>query len=198
MAGEVFLVLGKDTLPFSAVEQLHVELTRLAPANPAVLNIGNSLFAVFHPYFKMSQKLRIHEQGRTPLFSFSDFSSLKVSDPKDKIFAVQGLLSALGVALPDPDYSKPLSTIYIDAYRTLIAHQGQIWRLDELNRCWLVQETQGLPSWVPQVFGNHAPNTPTPTPLRSVGNQCFTLVKTVSGCTSVVFRSTLYRVFLKV
>jgi hypothetical protein len=113
------------------------------------------------------------EQSRTPLFYFGDFTSLKVSDPKDKIFAVQGLLSALGVTLPDADYSKPLSTIYIDAYRALIAHQGQIGCLDELNRCWLVQETQGLPSWVPQVFGNHTPNTPTPMPLKECREPMF-------------------------
>jgi hypothetical protein len=144
MAGEVLLVLGEDTLPFSAVERLYVELTILAPADPAVANVGISLVEVLAPYFKMSQKLWIHRQGHTPLFSFGDFTYLKVSDPKDKIFAVQGLLSALGVTLPDADYSKPLSTIYIDAYRTLIAHQGQIGYLDELNRCWLVQETQGV------------------------------------------------------
>ncbi|KAN0110651.1 Heterokaryon incompatibility protein (HET) domain containing protein [Hyaloscypha variabilis] len=150
MAGEALLVLGEDTLPFSAVERLYVKLTRLTRADPAVVNIWDSLFTVLGPYVKISQKLRIREQGRTPLFSFGDFTSLKVSDPKDKIFAVQGLLSALGVTLPDADYSKPLSTIYIDAYRALIAHQQQIGCLDELNRCWLVQETLGLPSWVPR------------------------------------------------
>ncbi len=173
MAGEALLVIGEDTLPFSAVERLHVELTRLAPADLAVANIGNSLFTVLGPYFKMSQKIRVHGQGRTPLFSFGDFTYLKVSDPKDKIFAVQGLLSALGVTLPDAGYSKPLSTIYIDAYRTLIAHQGQIGCLDELNRCWLVQETLGLPSWVPQVFRDHTPSTPTPMPLKECREPIF-------------------------
>ncbi|KAH8586044.1 heterokaryon incompatibility protein-domain-containing protein [Bisporella sp. PMI_857] len=177
MAGEALLISGEDTLPFSAVGRLYVELKRLSPYDSAVAKIGESLFSVLGPHFKMAQQLWILEQGQTPLFSFSDFTGLKVSDPKDKVFAVQGLLSALGVTLPDPDYSKPLSTIYLDAYRALIAHQGQIGILDELNCCCLVQMTPGLPSWVPQVFGNHRPNTPTPMPLKELQEPRFRLSK---------------------
>lgn len=40
MAGEVLLVFGEDTLPFSAVERLYVELERLSPYDSAVANIG--------------------------------------------------------------------------------------------------------------------------------------------------------------
>ncbi|KIN06964.1 hypothetical protein OIDMADRAFT_108022 [Oidiodendron maius Zn] len=149
MAGEALLVLGEDTLPFSAVARLYIELQRLSPYDSAVANIGGSLFSVLGPHFKMAQQLWIFEQGLTPLFSFSDFTGLKVSDPRDKVFAVQGLLSALGVTLPDADYTKPLSIIYLDAYKALIMHQGQFGILDELNRCCLVQTTPGLPSWVP-------------------------------------------------
>lgn len=166
MAGEALLVLGEDTLPFSAVARLYIELQRLSPYDSAVANIGGSLFSVLGPHFKMAQQLWIFEQGLTPLFSFSDFTGLKVSDPRDKVFAVQGLLSALGVTLPDADYTKPLSIIYLDAYKALIMHQGQFGILDELNRCCLVQTTPGLPSWVPHVFGDHKPNTPTPMPLK--------------------------------
>ncbi|PMD20166.1 hypothetical protein NA56DRAFT_186584 [Hyaloscypha hepaticicola] len=173
MAGEALLVFGEDTLPFSAVERLYVELERLSPYDSAVANIGESLFSVLGPYFRMAQQLWILEQGRTPLGSFSDFSGLEVSDPKDKVFAVQGLLSALGVTLPDADYSKPLSTVYLDAYRALIVHQGQIGILNELNCCCLVQETLGLPSWVPQVFGDHTPAMPTPMPLKEFREPMF-------------------------
>lgn len=45
-------------------------------------------------------------------------------------------------------------------------HQGQIGILNELNCCCLVQETLGLPSWVPQVFGDHTPAMPTPMLLK--------------------------------
>src|SRR4051812_26508521 len=33
----------------------------------------------------------------------------EVSDPKDKVYAVSGLLQALGLHLPPPDYSKPIA-----------------------------------------------------------------------------------------
>ncbi|KAM7205995.1 Heterokaryon incompatibility protein (HET) domain containing protein [Rhypophila sp. PSN 637] len=151
MAREALFVLGEHTLSFNAVGSLYQELDRLRPYDSAVEAVYQSLLGVLGPYFEMSRQLWLHKQpGRKGLFSFNCFLGLEATDPKDNIFAVQGLASALGTTLPDADYSKPLSAIYLDAYRALIMHQGHISALHELNSCWLSPETRGLPSWVPQ------------------------------------------------
>ncbi|KAK4210129.1 heterokaryon incompatibility protein-domain-containing protein [Rhypophila decipiens] len=151
MAREALFVLGEDTLSFNAVGSLYRELERLRPYDSAVEAVYESLLGVLGPYLEISRELWLHKQpGRSGLFSFNLFLDFKANDPKDKIFAVQGLASALGTTLPDADYSKPISTIYLDAYMALIMHQGQISALHELNSCWLSPETRGLPSWVPQ------------------------------------------------
>ena len=50
MAEEVLLVFGENTLPFSAVERLYVELSRLGPYDSAVASIKESLFSVLGPH----------------------------------------------------------------------------------------------------------------------------------------------------
>ncbi|KAM7215762.1 Heterokaryon incompatibility protein (HET) domain containing protein [Rhypophila decipiens] len=163
MAREALFVLREDTLSFNAVGSLYRELERLRPYDSAVEAVYQSLLGVLGRYLEMSRELLLHKQpGCSGLFSFNLFLGFKANDPKDKIFAVQGLASALGTTLPDADYSKPISTIYLDAYRALIMHQGQISALHELNSCWLSPETRGLPSWVPQVIGSPRPCQPTP------------------------------------
>jgi hypothetical protein len=68
------------------------------------------------------------------------------SNPKDKIFAFQGLLDLLGAHLPAPDYSKPVSQIYREAAAYAIRHDFSLLLLSSLTG---ESSVTGLPSWVP-------------------------------------------------
>ncbi|KAK0644180.1 heterokaryon incompatibility protein-domain-containing protein [Cercophora newfieldiana] len=158
VAREALFVLGEDALSFGAVVRLDEELQRLRAYHFAASEVYQGFVNLLAPHVEMFHLLWRSEQSRdTSLFSFGYFWRLNVSDPKDRVFAVQGLASALGITLPDPDYSKPLSTIYMDACRALIMHQGRAGVFHELNLCWLSPTTPGLPSWVPAVLSERKP-----------------------------------------
>ncbi|KAJ4355496.1 uncharacterized protein N0V89_003512 [Didymosphaeria variabile] len=71
---------------------------------------------------------------------------LDATDPKDKIFAVHGLLSQLGAHLPDPDYSKSIQLVYQEAATVAINHDNRLHILASLTG---ESGIEGLPSWVP-------------------------------------------------
>jgi hypothetical protein len=72
--------------------------------------------------------------------------NLDATDPRDKIFAVHNLLSALGAHLPDPDYSKSIDQVYREAAATAITHDS---RLHILSSVTGESSIEDLPSWVP-------------------------------------------------
>ncbi|KAL1604911.1 hypothetical protein SLS60_004452 [Paraconiothyrium brasiliense] len=71
---------------------------------------------------------------------------LDATDPKDKIFAIHGLLSQLGAHLPDPDYSKSIELVYQEAATVAIRHDNRLHILASVTGESLIE---GLPSWVP-------------------------------------------------
>jgi hypothetical protein len=71
--------------------------------------------------------------------------SQSASDPKDKIFAFQGLLELLKVYLPAPDYSKSVSQIYREAAAVAIVHDNSLMLLSFLTG---ESTVPGLPLWV--------------------------------------------------
>ncbi|KAL8284591.1 hypothetical protein RB600_009146 [Gaeumannomyces tritici] len=68
------------------------------------------------------------------------------SDPKDKIFALVGVFQEIGMALPAPDYKKPLATVYTEATAACIAHDKNLRVLYHVPSH---QRRKDLPSWVP-------------------------------------------------
>lgn len=72
--------------------------------------------------------------------------NLDATDPRDKIFAVHGLLSVLGARLPDPDYSKSIEQVYREAATAAIVHDNGLHILASITGERLVGN---LPSWVP-------------------------------------------------
>ena len=85
------------------------------------------------------------------------------SDPRDKAYAIYGLLGARGMVLPTVDYTKSVADIYRETVRTLI-------ELDQDGTILLnvdgLAKTPGLPSWVAdlghrdQAFWDASPNYP--------------------------------------
>jgi hypothetical protein len=70
----------------------------------------------------------------------------KASEPKDKIFALFGVLKELGLHLPMPDYQNSLEQIYTEAAIACINHGKS---LDILFEAPSDNRRAGLPSWVP-------------------------------------------------
>jgi hypothetical protein len=68
------------------------------------------------------------------------------SEPKDRAFAVYGVLQGLGVDLGEPDYDKPLGKIYETLFRALLAREPALIRLIVDAPSPTPQEA---PSWVP-------------------------------------------------
>jgi hypothetical protein len=73
-------------------------------------------------------------------------SSKLSSDPKDKVFALYGLLNFLNVPIPSPDYAKSVVTVYTEATAAAIKHDKAVFVI-----CYAPSSHRrpGLPSWVP-------------------------------------------------
>ncbi|KAE9378270.1 HET-domain-containing protein [Stipitochalara longipes BDJ] len=71
----------------------------------------------------------------------------KCSDPRDRIFAVQSLLSpndpVLGV---HPNYEKEVSEVFIEVF---LAYSNEVKRLSLMSMCDLALQAVGLPTWFP-------------------------------------------------
>jgi len=67
-------------------------------------------------------------------------------DPRDKVFALHGILAGFGVVLPFPDYTKTVAEVYQET-ATFFIHASRSLRI--LNEVPSVTRCPGLPSWVP-------------------------------------------------
>jgi hypothetical protein len=54
---------------------------------------------------------------------------LQATNPKDKIYGLYAVFSALSIPLPAPDYGKPLGKIYEEACVAIILHSGSLQML---------------------------------------------------------------------
>lgn len=71
---------------------------------------------------------------------------LGASEPKDKAYGQCAILQEHGVAVPNPDYEKPLKTIYEETARAIIEHDDSLELLYYVTSPRVVP---GLSSWVP-------------------------------------------------
>jgi hypothetical protein len=71
---------------------------------------------------------------------------LRSSDPKDKIFGLYSIATALGLTMPVPDYSKPVEIVYEEATLAFILNTRSI---GVLEYACSNQRRLGLPTWVP-------------------------------------------------
>lgn len=78
-----------------------------------------------------------------------DVRSCKASDPRDKVFAILGIVSDAKAAFPDDslDYDRSVSSIYTQAARFLFDHENNLRVLCEALDTREVNKD--LPSWVP-------------------------------------------------
>jgi hypothetical protein len=55
---------------------------------------------------------------------------LQATNPKDKIYGLYAVFSALSTPLPAPDFGKPLEKIYEEACGAIIQHSGSLQMLE--------------------------------------------------------------------
>jgi hypothetical protein len=68
------------------------------------------------------------------------------SNPKDRIFALYGVLRTLGIPIDAPDYSRSVQDTYTSTTSTAIARDNS---LEIFHGCMGFGNTYCLPSWVP-------------------------------------------------
>lgn len=83
-----------------------------------------------------------------------DTRSLKASEPRDKIFALQGMFEALSIRMSAPDYTKSVEDIYSEAAIAAINYDQDLAILGGLDSDKSIQ----LPSWVPDFSIGHRSN----------------------------------------
>lgn len=67
-------------------------------------------------------------------------------DKRDQSFSLHNLLGRLGISVPNPDYTKPVTRVYEDLALALCLHSGSFWVLHMSSS---KDKVDGPPSWVP-------------------------------------------------
>lgn len=88
-------------------------------------------------------------RGRTDMsFAMSALSLLNCGDPRDKVFAVLGVVDSSWSYKLAPDYSLSVQQVYINAATALIRTSMGVFFWNRLNYP-AANQIPGLPSWVP-------------------------------------------------
>jgi len=126
VASSALLICGSATLDFSDLDQIHhcIREERSASSNASLtaylflsqaivqLSIRKFLNDEFKRTDAMFAKLALH---------FLEASSRKeVSDPRDRVFGILGLVNRFGQIFPAPDYNKSVGTVFTEAAKAVI------------------------------------------------------------------------------
>ncbi|KAI1084498.1 heterokaryon incompatibility protein-domain-containing protein [Whalleya microplaca] len=91
----------------------------------------------------------------------------KATDPRDKAFGLYGLLRDSGIAVPTPDYNKPVATVYRE---TLVAMMAATKSLDLIRQVDGLGSLPSRSSWVPDWSSSRHSIGPTAGPCYAVEN----------------------------
>lgn len=129
-------------------------LQRLAKVNTFASFVGQALLpAAASGIYAIEVLSGIYDPyALTALIAF-----LKTSKAHDKVFAVHGILSATGLILPEPDYSKPAEVVYWDYTRCLISQRRCRGLLEDLSG---LRQLPAVASWVPDFSIPAKPHEP--------------------------------------
>ena len=91
----------------------------------------------------------LNDRDRRVVFLSScltDANQLQATNPKDKIYGLQALYTALGIQLPPVDYSQSIASVYTRATIAMILWSDS---LKILRDACTINRQPNLPSWVP-------------------------------------------------
>jgi hypothetical protein len=97
--------------------------------------------------YHYSQKIAWSFSDREYLaHSLAVVASYEAKDPRDKIFAIRGLLEKQGITLPPPDYAASMADVYWQATKVILSHHlGILYLVTGFPN----QHLEDAPSWVP-------------------------------------------------
>ncbi|KAK8012010.1 hypothetical protein PG989_000270 [Apiospora arundinis] len=123
-------------------ERTHLQTTALRTLGMLISGFSEALF-------RLRQELQTNTSaGKTMTLSnlLWSFKSRSVTDPRDKVYGLLGLLDHHQVQV---DYSRPAEDIYVSVFRSFLSEDGGLdwfrWMTGELRRPGKLD----LPSWVP-------------------------------------------------
>ena len=141
---------GHKSLPWSRFEAISEAFV------PQVVLIGSMVASgALDRHFGVSnhiaiiKALRAWQQNGTQLDLLSlvvKYRRNRVTDPRDKIFALLGLAAPAERDAFQADYGKNTAQVYMEFVKVLVERRK---RLDVLAFCTLHRKTAGLPSWTP-------------------------------------------------
>jgi hypothetical protein len=156
---ETILLYGSQSIKLEEIIKAHNCLVDLKCYHYRLIADAINVYCDLHHYVvsrrttEVSSRLRAMLNPKKkdkpfPLISsvFGQARRKEASDPKDKVFALYGLCTELGVLMPHPDYAKSLSQIYSEATKSIIEHDEE---LDVLYMINTPRRIVNLPSWVP-------------------------------------------------
>jgi hypothetical protein len=134
---------GDFSMDWAPIEQRYLPTTTSVVENDVPLD--HNLALLLETF--LIQNTALKSQMRTgPKIGASDLllqtKSLLCSNPKDRVFALYEMLRLSGVSLPDPDYSKSITQIYVETSRTVMEAENSLRLLDTAGTC-----PDSCPSW---------------------------------------------------
>ena len=141
---------GSRSLPWSCFEAISDALVPQIVLTSALVSSGALDRRVgISNHIAIVKSLRARQQSGKQLDLLSmvvKYRRNKVTDPRDKIFALLGLAEPTERSLFKADYNKSTAQVYIEFVK-MVVETGK--RLDVLAFCNMHRKTPGLPSWTP-------------------------------------------------
>jgi hypothetical protein len=140
-AREPIAFCGRDTARFRYLSTILLSsLGKTFGSSGTIL--GHKTQQIWFRYVRASSVSNIREL----LHNMAVIASSQATEPRDKIFAIRGLLKKLGVSLPLPDYAASLTDVYWQATKVFLLEYPEILYL---VTGFPSPHLEDAPSWVP-------------------------------------------------
>ncbi len=150
LARECFVYCGRKRLEWELFRDPFKELIEKLSATFYDYGTDNSiLLLMLHQSLRrmVTQKRQGSTTKRYDIFNVLLQTQIaKATEPKDKIYALYGILSQLGIDFPKPDYQQSTADIYREATSLVIKSERSLRILRLVDGS---QRIPGLASWVP-------------------------------------------------
>ncbi|KAI0180955.1 heterokaryon incompatibility protein-domain-containing protein [Hypoxylon sp. FL1284] len=85
----------------------------------------------------------------------AEIRNMQATVPHDKIYSLYAVFQTMGVSLPDPDYEKDVTTVFVEATEAYIRSRQSV---DIIAIIPPTVDRPGLPSWVPDWLSRNRSN----------------------------------------
>jgi hypothetical protein len=138
---------GRDTARFRDLsEMLLLSLLEDFGSSGTLLRHKTQQMLFRYYYSQWTTWISNVDVRRDLVHSMAAVASHGATEPKDKIFAVRGLLEKLGITLPLPDYADSLANVYWQATKIFLLHYPEILYL---VTGYPSRRLENAASWVP-------------------------------------------------